>query len=359
LLPVLLLLKGEAAWLERRSTRLVAGALVVMAPGVDEVYLNVVHIQFHLALCVGIILALDCPARSPLRWLSGAILFLAPLCGPGAILFLPVFVLRTLVDRDRARALQVLVLGLGAAIQMLVFYAPSSARGVPLEPVLLAAGMFVRLILLPIGGPLVAVLLGGTAFKAEEAGNTVVLPLLAIAALVSLGLLVWWSFRRRDCAPWLVVGALLVAGVSFGLGAAGQAEDSHRFTLLALAGPRYNYIPVMLLSLAMLVLANRPDKVLSKVASTLIVLNLLVGALFYQIALPNYSSGPSWSAEVAAWRADRDHQLRAWPKTVKADLSGRRHACSPKAIAPGNPDDPRYCESGWIAGFYAPTEKQR
>lgn len=352
LLPILLLLTLKADWLARRSTRLVAAFLVVLTPGADEIYLNVVHIQFHLALCVGILLTLDAPSRPSQKLLAGTILLLAPLCGPGAILLLPLFVLRALVDRDMARAVQGAILAAGSAIQLLLFYAPSAARGLPLDPTLLAAGMFVRLVVQPVFGPLAAVIVGGQSFKADAAGNIIILPLLGITAVLCFAMLVRWSLQRRDGAIWAVAAGLLVAILSLGLGAAGQSNDAHRFALMPLAGPRYNYIPVVLLALATLILANRSGACGPRFANMLVILYLAIGALFFRIALPAYSDGVSWPSEVAQWRADPTYQLRAWPLSVKADLSGRPFPCPADAVAPGNPAHPRYCESGWIAGFY-------
>jgi hypothetical protein len=358
LLPVLLLLTGTANWLEKRSTRLLACAMIVMIPGGDEIVLNVVHIQFHLALSVGILLALDAPRSRWQQGLAAAILLFAPLCGPGAILFLPLFAARAYFDRDGGRLLQFALLGAAAAIQMFLFYTPSPARGLPTEPLLLAGGLFVRLIVLPVLGPVVAVTTGGLSAEAAVAGNFLILPVLAAAGLASIGALIWWTLQRKDAAPWLCASALLVAVISFGLGAAGNAGDSHRLMLIPLIAPRYNYIPLALLGLTMIVLRNRADGRGSRFAGGLILVNLVMSAIFFRIGLPEYTKGVSWPREVAAWRADRNYQLRAWPETARADLSGRRFSCPKHALPPGNINHPRYCESGWIANFYVSREKE-
>ncbi|GAA4007763.1 hypothetical protein [Sphingomonas humi] len=359
LLPIALLLTGEANWLRKRSVRFVACLLVALAPGVDEVYLNVVHIQFHLALCVGIILALDAPTSRAGKLLSGTILLTAPLCGPGAILFLPLFGLRALLERDRARFVQVGILAAGTAIQLLIFYTPSAARGVPMAPVLLGAALFVRIVVLAVLGPLMAVVVGNLGQQAEMAGNPWILPLFAGAAVAAFAALAWWSLKRRDGAVWLVGSALLVAIISFGLGAAGQSSLPHRFALTPYNGPRYNYIPLVLLALAMLVFSTRPDGRGRKIARGLVIVYLVMAGLSFRIALPEYANGVSWRGEVAAWRADPDYKLRAWPRQVTADLSGRRYPCPGRFPAHGNPADPRYCESGWVSAFYPNEARQR
>jgi hypothetical protein len=84
----------------------------------------------------------------------------------------------------------------------------------------------------------------------------------------------------------------------------------------------------------------------------LCVLMLLNGAYYYRIPLDDFADGPSWPAEVRAWRADHHHPLAVWPRPWTADLSDEVHTCSPPGPNLAQSTDPRYCESGWIAGFY-------
>lgn len=351
LAPLALLLTGSAPWLSSRAVRIVAAALVILPPATEEVYLNVMHIQFHLALCVAIILTLDPPRSRLARSLYAACLFVAPLCGPGAIVFLPLFALRFVLERDGARARQLAWLGAGAAIQLLFFYSASPVRGSPAELDVLAAGLFVRLLALPLAGELPAVILGLEAAAAHAAGGALV-GVLAGVAVVIFGALLWWAGRRRDGVSWLVVSALLVATVSLGLGTATRPEDAARAILMGLAGPRYNFLPLVLLGLSILALAVRRQGTEKRIAQILVVILLFVGATNYRLSLLDYSTGPSWRKEVAAYEADRNHPLAVWPRPHVADLSGRARACPETFPIGGDPDDPRYCESGWVSAFY-------
>jgi hypothetical protein len=358
LMPVALLLTGKAHWLPTQKARLMAAALVVMVPSTEEVFLNVMHIQFHMALSVAILLALKPPVTATGKTIYAIPLLLGPLSGPGAIVFLPLFCLRAYVDRDVGRAWQAGVLSFGAAIQLLIFYGASPVRGMPLEPVVLAAGLFVRLIALPLGGTLPTALLSLEVSR-SQATNGHLVPVLAVAAVLTFSLLAWWTTRKRDDARWLLAAALLVASISLGLGTVTRADAASRAVLSGLNGVRYNFLPVALLSLAILALSMREAAWHTSLAKRLTVILLLVGAFSYPFKLPIYKEGPSWPAEVAAWRADPYYQLRAWPKALRADLSGQRFACPQKAAAPGDPTHPRYCESGWISGFYFPEPKQQ
>jgi hypothetical protein len=80
LLPAILILTGRAQWLESRLAVITALLMIAITPATEEVFFNVMHIQFHLALCVALILALDLPRRRLVRIGYGMLLFLAPLC---------------------------------------------------------------------------------------------------------------------------------------------------------------------------------------------------------------------------------------------------------------------------------------
>ena len=122
-------------------------------PAVEEVWLNTLHCQFQLTLCCGILLALDPdPGSAGRRRFGQLILFLAPLCGPGAIATLPLFVARSVVDRSVGRARQTLPLAVGSVLQLTLFFHHESVRGYGLDPFLLLDIFTVRHLMLPFGG---------------------------------------------------------------------------------------------------------------------------------------------------------------------------------------------------------------
>jgi hypothetical protein len=347
LLPAVLILTGKAQWLGSRVAVITALLMIATMPATEEVFFNVMHIQYHLALCVGLILALDVPERPIVRVGYGALLFLAPLCGPGAIVFLPLFVLRGLLDRDAGRLTQLAALAAGSAVQLLLFYGSNPVRGHAVDPTSIPAVMFVRLIALPTVGIEFA---NGTA-------NAI------IASRIAGGALVWWSgaaamlllaalialaAARRDAALWLVLSSVSIAAVSFGVGI---ATPNRVIAFNVLAGERYNFLPLVLLGFAFVVLAMR-TRFKPSIYAGLCVLMLLNGAYYYRIPLDDFADGPSWPAEVRAWRADHHHPLAVWPRPWTADLSDEVHTCSPPGPNLAQSTDPRYCESGWIAGFY-------
>lgn len=348
-LPGVLILTGRAEWLQRRSAVIAALLMIVLAPASEEVFLNVLHIQFHLALCAALILALDPPEGRAGRVGYAALLFLAPLCGPGAIVILPLFALRALLDRDPARGVQLAAFGAGAAVQMLLFYHQSPMRGHLMDPATTAAAMAVRLIALPLLNYGVADAIGQWIIAAQRSGH----PGWWIASLVAVagfGALLIAAARRRDAAVWLVAAGLGFAVVSLGFG----MVLLDRASLYRVgSGERYNFLPLVLIGLGLIALAMR-DGLGRRVWTSLCLLVLLTGLIRYPRPLDDYAGGPSWPAEVAAWRQDPTRPLAVWPRPWTADLSNTPRPCTPPGPDPALSTDPRYCESGWAAGFYRP-----
>jgi hypothetical protein len=347
LMPAVLILTGSAEWLTNRLAVIAALLMIAIAPATEEVFFNVLHIQFHLALCVALILALDVPQRRAARAGYGALLFLAPLCGPGAIVMVPLFALRGLIDRGRRRMMQLAALASGAAVQLLLFYGSSPVRGHLVGPGTIAAAMFVRLIALPAVGVDVANNLG-RAIYASQAVAGVGWWLFAAAAVLLFGALAVLAVQRRDGAIWLVLSGLSIAAASLG----GMVVVDRASPFSVFAGERYNFLPLVLVGLALIVLAMRPRFRGRRVCALLCTLMLLTGAYDYRKPLQDFAEGPPWPAEVKAWRVDHHHPLAVWPRPWAADLSDETRPCSPPGPDLARSTDPRYCESGWIAAFY-------
>jgi hypothetical protein len=347
LLPAALILTGKAEWLAGRLAVTTALLMIAIAPATEEVFFNVLHIQFHLALCAALILALDVPRRRAAIAGYVVMLFLAPLCGPVAIVILPLFALRAAIDREVGRLIQLAALAAGAAVQLTLFYGSSPVRGHLAEPGTIAAAMFVRDIALPTVGIdatyaiariIYDSLVAGTNLWAWFAGAAVLL----FAALISV------AAQRRDAAIWLVLSGLSIAVASF-FGMV-LVRRVHLFSVFA--NERYNFLPLVLLGLALVVLAMRPRSGGRRVYAFLCMLMVLNGAFYYRKPLHSFADGPPWPTEVRAWRSDHRHPLAVWPSPWTADLSDETRPCSPPGQNLGESSDPRYCESGWIAGFF-------
>jgi hypothetical protein len=353
-LPAVLILTGRAGWLAGRLAVIAALLLIAIMPATEEVFFNVLHIQFHLALCVALILALGVPERMMGRLGYGLILFLAPLCGPGAIVLLPLLALRVWLDRDAGRWGQVAALAAGAAVQLLLFYGASPLRGHLLDPGTIAAAMVVRLIALPMLNFGNAQGVAAAIYVSQMSGGhgwwwSVPIPILLF------GVLIWQAAKRRDAAIWLILSALSIAVVSFGFG----MIIVNAYSPFDLAAERYDFLPLVLLGLGLVAMAMRPGFPGRRVYAALCLLVVFNGITHYRQALPRNSAGRSWPAEVAMWRRDHRHPLAIWPGPWTADLSDEARVCGPLVGDLARSTDPRYCESGWVGSFLRERERER
>lgn len=352
IIPAFLLLSGRSKWLEKRWA--VIGALLVLAisPLTEEVFYNVLHIQFHLALAAALILVLDRPTSALMRIGYGLILFLAPLCGPAAIILLPFFALRGLVERDRVRLGQAAILAAGAAIQLALFFEPSPVRGHILDPATISSLLFGRLVVLPLSNSIVAGVFTDQFYTLwSEARNT--WWLVAAGFLAYFGILIRWALRKpQSAAVWLIVPGLAIGAISFGGGMI--VNNDYDFFSVG-AGQRYNFLPMVLVGWGIIALVGQLDGVARRICTYLCIFMLASGVISFGFPLPELSRGPDWRTEVAMWRADGEYKLRTWPRTWKVELSGEARPCSEPRLGGPPSGDPAYCESAWLERVSKPA----
>lgn len=345
-LPAVLLLNGRAPWLTRRWVVVASLLAVLIPPMTEEVWLNVLHIQYHLVLCCALVLAFETP-RSVMGWAVDAfVLVLAPLCGPGAMVLGPLFLARSLWERSLARLVQTGLLGMAGLVQLLVFFVPSPVRGQFHSPAELASIMMVRLGFLPFGGERIGNGVGDLAVMAYERHGIawIVFSALALIYCAFLALLAWR--RRNEGSGWLIAAGLMLAAVSFGGGMI--STNTHEWFSMG-SGERYNYLPLALLGLGLVAIARDQLAQGSKLALRLCGLVLFVGLCNYFSPIRELSRGPHWSGEVAQWRNDHNYPLRTWPERWVADLSDRDLPCPKPTLQNASYDAPTYCEANWLA----------
>jgi hypothetical protein len=342
MIPVLVLLTGKSAWLERKDAVVVALFLLVLPPMTEEVFLNVLHIQFHLTLAAALILSVEVPGARLPRIGYGLVLFIAPLCGPGAIILVPLFLLRALVDRTAGRIVQASLLTAGAAIQLVFFFVASPVRQAHFDAATLAAILFTRLMALPLLGPGLANSVG-TAVYASYATGGYGWWCAAAAAILGSGALAILAFRRgRNAAVWLIGSGGLIAAVTFG---GGMINGGVRACFSVSSGERYDYLPLALLGVGIVALRDRLQGRLRQLFTGICVLALVQGAAAYPRPIPGLSEGVLWSKEVAKWRLNHDYRLVEWPGAWTVDLSDHDEACLPSSAPTARAAS--YCEQSW------------
>ena len=304
-LPAVLLVSSPDPWL--RSRVALVGALLVIstAPLVEEVWLQTLHSQFHLALCCALILALDVPGRK-LAWFGGLLLVMAPLCGPSAAVLLPLFVARAALDRSWARLFQGLALAAGTALQLGLFYQHSVGRSYGIGPVVLLCVIYIKQILVPFAGRTLAEQASGTV-QGELADG--VFPWQAVlVTLGAFGIFALALVRRRLAAPvWLFLAACLTAWIAY----FGAIDGGPNLMIIGNEG-RYTFLPEVLAALALVGVATgrtAPDRWIARAG---VVWLVLVG--IGDLSAPSAAkTGTSWLDEVKLWRQDPTHPIAIWP----------------------------------------------
>jgi hypothetical protein len=305
LLPAALIAGGRIPWLRHPAALCLAMLATILPLGAGEVWLNSITSHFHLMLACGIILAVT-PRRGPAEWLRLATLALSTLSGPGSALLGPLFLIRAVRERTRARLVQLLVFGTGAAIQAaIVLSQPATPRHTGIVSTLTAIG--INEVILPLAGQDRTRFLAYTLFQEFERGAAPWWP--AVVPVAAFGLFAFAVWRRRDATTlWLFLGGLWLAIASFGT--ALVVENPNYIVLWV--GPRYAYAPTVLLMLALLGLAAGRSRA-AWGARALAAWIWLVAVAGYTSILPAFTTGPAWREQVALWRANPAHLMAIWP----------------------------------------------
>lgn len=311
--PALLILTSRATWLQSRGALLLAVLALATTPAAEEVWLQTLHSQNHLALCAALIVSFDDAPGPAVRWFRRVLLALAPLSGMLAVLVLPLMVARALFDRSRERTIQCTLLAVGALIQVGLFYSPADGaalgRTAKIWPGMLLYAFFVRHLAVPAVGASATTAFSSHLALALKGGSVPIWPLVVlIGAVAGLGLASLW--RWRSGAPWLLAACVFIAAASYA-----GAINGGMILLFPFAGERYSFMPGVLLVCTVIAIAFSGRDWLSRIALVAAAWMIATGLLDYSRARHSmFASGPEWRTEVRRWEADPDYVLRLWPQ---------------------------------------------
>ncbi|WP_242010619.1 hypothetical protein [Acetobacter musti] len=317
--PVLLV-SAKDDWLRPLWVRAIGVALLLVAPESAEVSLHTLHSQYHLALCCGIILGLR-TGRSGQEIFRCILLGLAPLSGPGGVIMAPLFGLRLLFDRSRARLAECLTISICSVIQVVFFFQPFSERtfGFFFQDYVFA--LFTRYVLWPFFsfGPQVhdlsLYLQDISSHRHVVVVYDVLILLLFTAILVPVSLSIYRNPRARP-AGWFFLGGGVHALVAM-YGALGGAA-----TVISLgAGERYCFVAQSLFALAILVLVATARQPRRRFGTFILALLLVCGSRHFLKSRAEIVTGPDWRAEVSEWNRNHAHEIRVWRQGWTMKLS--------------------------------------
>ena len=315
-LPAVLLITARAAWLDRPLVRLAAVLILALPPTGDEVWLNTINSQFHIAIAAALCLALD----SPRGWARPLLVAAAPVCSPVSIALAPLFVLRAAAERTPSRVLQAAAILIGSTLQLGVFYHPMDARGHWPGPSVLVAIITARHLALPLLGRELA---GVVSADLLDGVHQTTQPWLAYVAVLAAtaALAIALALRRHATSAWMLAAAVTLAAASI-YGALGDRTD-----LISVdGGMRYAYGPLMLTSLTVLALAASGTDRVSAIAWLFTAWLLAIGLMQSMLLehFPDVANGPRWKPETAAWRTGPSHPMAIWPRGWVMHLPPRR-----------------------------------
>ena len=316
ILPAIILATSRIPWLKRWPTFTIALLLLLIPAGDSEVWLNSITSQFHLALCVGLILASE-ECSGSVCLFRGVVLLVAPLAGPVSGALTPLFLLRAAVERSRVHLIQTALLAVPTSVQaVIVLTHPEPARTIGIGLPLLLAVIGIQNVILPIAGASRTAPVAAAAYYSfMQSGISVFAILVGTFGIGALGIALYrWGDRA---ALWLFVAgcALAVASYSTAL-TLGQP-----LYLLIWSGGRYCFAPTVLFSLSLLGLAATRTLIRRMIPATLVIWMIYIGAGPYFNVADDHARGVNWKDEVAAWRRDPTYRLRMWPLGWPAKLT--------------------------------------
>jgi hypothetical protein len=302
--PAILIVTSRLDWLQRRVVLLIALLIVATPPDSEEVWLNACSSQHHLALAAAIILVLE--ARSGLVGaLQLGVLCVAALSSPASWVLVPLFGLRSVIDRSWPRTVQTLVLLAGVTAQLALFFTSIGPRAIGMPPSLFGAIVLTKNIIAPLlYHSQASILVSFFAARFSALGGPIwclVIVVVLFAAAIMRAVLL-----TEKSPLWFLISGATIATASYA-GAIGS-----KLILLAVIGDdRYAFAPQALFALAVLswsVVEQGPVRVWARGAVAWL---LIVGLM--EFPTKGIQAGPPWPAEVQKWQQNPSYSLQIWP----------------------------------------------
>ncbi|MDD2876283.1 MAG: hypothetical protein PHT60_03540 [Acidiphilium sp.] len=322
-IPVYIVITHDFPWRHSLGATIVAVILCAIPPVTGEVWLNTITSQFHLALCAALIFS--GPPRHRLLFFSDcAILVLAVLSGPATSFLMPLFIFVAVKNRTFESSVQATIILIGFFIQIIVFLLhPLPERGSHFGPTELLSVISLHTIVLQSFGLNLAREFArylGASHRAHMflwAGPSI---FIFFYAIIAAGI---WRKQNMVLAK-LYVACLVIVLVSFYEAWAGSFDGF----MHVVGGQRYAFAPEVINALLIVGLAtiNRGiTRGLFVLAATAL---LFTGFVNYRRGIAQFSNGPLWQPQVAAWQKNPSRTLTVWPGGPWALSLAPRHSLS-------------------------------
>jgi hypothetical protein len=315
-LPALLLVTSRDKWLQSRLVVWVAALVIVFAPVPEEVWANSTTSYNHLALCAAVILAIETQS-GVMGVVHGSLLLFAALSGPACWSLVPLFALRAVLERSKARALQGLVLLAGAVFQI-AFFTSLGERDIGTSASVIGAIVLAKHILVPFLGHILAEAPIVELSHSFQTGSGPLWPLALVALIFAIAVIA--AARRRSQSPlWFLLASAVLAGTGY-LGAIDYKLD----LISVWGGGRHAFAPQVLIGFALLSWTVIHAGHLRMLSGVILAWIVAVGAYNYFVPTSSiFMTGPDWREEVKHWQRDPSWPLQIWPGGWTIQLSPR------------------------------------
>jgi hypothetical protein len=331
LCPIAIIFLSKDEWLQPRKVFLAAAFLIATIPMCEGVWLNTVGSQYHLNLCVGLILALSVRGGI-VGYFHKGLLAIATLTGLGPACILPLYAIRAFLDRSKQRAVECTIIAAGLLTQFVFFWRPearhvSGSAVVGIDPLLLLNIFFVKHIVSPILGYKEAFDVAGTWMNDYTHGTFNLIPG-AVITLLAFGIFAYMILQTRNSATrWLFCSGMGLALIS------NVATFGERYLSLGVnVNTRYVFGPQILFELTLLSIFASTKGWKSLLSKWFLIWVAIIGAHEYFWVNPSFAEGPSWRSEVRKWQADPSYRIKIWPATWSIQL--KPHGGAPDGASP-------------------------
>lgn len=317
-LPLVLLLFSRV---ELRLTpvwfALIALCCLVAQPS-EEIWLSTVGSPFLLSAAAAIILVVSPVRPQGSRWLARAVLAVGALTGLSTLLLTPLFVLRAMVERHRERIIQACILLFFGSFQLwaLLKYGGTNGRHYLFSTDAILAALASNDLLLPLFGNGATQLARYVALVRDQIVTNHMNATTYFTLLGFVGLFAVAFYRLVKCSGRSECVFLLCSAVCLSVASIAGSLTGISVISMGQVDSRYFYTPNLLLTVVF-VLAVAPGTALPRIdrlaAAAFLLWLLAVGSYEYFHISPWVYSGPSWKAELAAWRKSPSRPLRFSP----------------------------------------------
>ncbi|MGE0822630.1 MAG: hypothetical protein AB7G75_21790 [Candidatus Binatia bacterium] len=304
-------------------------ALILFIPHSQEVWLNTINSQFFFSLVTFLILLEDLDATRLRRWGYRILLVLAGLTGWVSCFLTPLFVLRYYLEKKPEGLTQAVLLSLCTVLHTVVLGKAMSegvlGRELEFDVTTLVLVVWIKSIALVYLSAKGALLSAQVFLYLEKFSEVFVGLLIPLMGMTNVAFFYWISRDIRLLQRVMMLGSYLLLITLSTIGA--LAHDST--LILPFAGPRYSYVPNVIMSMMLLMSVAERLRTTAEVGRdarlrlllVLLSMSLVFGVRSYAISFREADHLPRWRDEIAIWRTLPDHNPRIWPDGWEVPLS--------------------------------------